>query len=391
MDAVSTGKSWCYVSKAALLANVRILKKRLTEGTRLGVVVKSNAYGHGLEICSRTMMAGGADWLIVNDLREAKTLRGLGIQAPIYVCGPLGPDDAALAIECQARVAVTSRETVLQLAEAGAAAGYQVPVHVKVETGCNRQGVSIGDAKDVVRCIWETEGVVFEGLSTHYADVEDTTDHRFAREQLDQFNLLVEQLNGAGYKPRIVHSANSAATILWPETHADLVRAGIATYGLWPSRETYATALQVHAGGEGGFVPRLQPVLSWYTRVAQVKAVPAGSFVGYGRTYRTTHDARIALLPIGYYEGYSRNLSNAAHVLINGTRAPVRGRVCMNMTMVDVTHIPGVEVGAIVTLLGEDGDETVTAEHLANWAETINYEIVSRIHSSIPRIEDPRG
>jgi alanine racemase len=337
------------------------------------------------------MLAGGADWLIVNEANEAQELRALGLQCPIYVCGPFRAADVPLMIECQVRVAVASPEVVHELSQIGAAAGVQIPVHVKLETGCNRQGVALKAVVDVVRSIWEAEGVVFEGISTHYADVEDTTDHGFAREQLHLFNQCVDRLNEAGYKPRIVHSANSAAAILWPETHADLVRVGIAAYGLWPSRETYATALQVHAAGDGGFVPRLQPALSWYTRVAQIKDVEAGSFVGYGRTYRTTHDARIAVLPVGYYEGYSRRLSNSAHVLVNGMRAPVRGRVCMNMTMIDVTHIPGVELGTVVTLLGEDGDETVTAENVAGWAETINYEIVSGIHPSIPRIEDPRG
>ena len=221
--------------------------------------------------------------------------------------------------------------------------------------------------------------------------MEDTTDHRFAKEQLATFERVTATLKEAGYKPRILHSANSAATILWPQAHADLVRVGISAYGLWPSRETYATALEAHAVGQNGFIPHLMPTLSWYTRVAELKGVPAGSYVGYGRTFRTTHESRIAVLPIGYYEGYDRRLSNVAHVLINGRRAPVRGRVCMNMFMVDVTHIEGVEVGSVATLIGKDGDEIIRVEDLASWSGSINYEIVSRIHGSIPRIEDPRG
>jgi alanine racemase len=160
---------------------------------------------------------------------------------------------------------------------------------------------------------------------------------------------------------------------------------GIAAYGLWPSRETYVTALQAHARREDGLLPDLVPALSWRARVAQVKSVASGSFVGYGRTYRATHDCQIAVLPMGYHEGYDRRLSNLGHVLIRGIRAPIRGRVCMNMTMVDVTHVPGVEAGDVATLLGRDGDEQITAEQLAEWMGTINYEVVARIHPALPR------
>ncbi len=384
-------KTWCYVSKSALLANIHIFKKRIASGGRLGVVVKSNGYGHGFELSAKTFASAGADWLIVNDINEAVELRRLGLHVPIYVCGPLGPGEASLVVDVQARVVVTRMSQVEELAAAGQASEHQIPLHVKIETGCNRQGVDPDTALELVRTIWETEGVIFEGLTTHFADVEDTTDHRFAQDQLTTFNRVADQLVAAGYKPRIRHSANSAATILWPHAHADLVRVGISAYGLWPSRETYATALEAHARTQDGFIPRLQPALSWYTRVAEVKHVSAGSYVGYGRTYRTTHESRIAVLPIGYFEGYDRRLSNVAHVLINGRRAPVRGRVCMNMFMVDVTHIEGVEVGTVVTLVGKDGDEVIRLEDLASWSGSINYEIVSRIHSSIPRIEDPRG
>jgi alanine racemase len=391
MDAKSSAKSWCYVSKSALLSNVHIFKKRLAEGSRLGAVVKSNAYGHGFELSAKTFAAAGADWLIVNDVQEAQELRRLGLHSPVYVCGPLGASDARKVVDTQARVLVTRLDQIQQLAEAGRAAEHQVPIHVKIETGCNRQGSDADTAFELVRTTWETEGVVFEGISTHYADIEDTTDHRFAKAQLEAFNGVVDRLVEAGYKPRIRHTANSAATILWPQTHADLVRVGIAAYGLWPSRETYATALEAHARTQESFIPRLQPALSWYTRVAELKTIPAGSYVGYGRTYRTTHETRLAVLPIGYFEGYDRKLSNVAHVLINGRRAPVRGRVCMNMFMVDVTHIDGVDVGTVVTLVGRDGEEHITVENLASWAGSINYAIVTGIHSSIPRIEDPRG
>lgn len=386
MSLIPGSKSWCVVSPGALRANVQIFKKRIGSGPRLGVVVKSNAYGHGLACCAKVLVAAGADWLIVNDVAEALELRSLGHRSPIYVCGPMGQGDASALVEAQARVVVSGEAEIAALAREAVSRGAQVPVHVKLETGAHRQGITTDEAIALVHVIRKTPGVLLEGVTTHFADVEDTTNHRFAEGQWAAFDAFVRALREAGVAPKLVHSANSAAAILWPKTHGDLVRIGIATYGLWPSRETYATALQTHAEGTTGFLPKLEPALSWYTRIVQVKRVEAGSYVGYGRTFRTTHEARIALLPVGYYEGYSRQLSNVAHVLVNGVRAPVRGRICMNMMMVDVTHVPGAEVGTTVTLLGRDGDEEVSAELLAQWAQTINYEIVSGIHSGIPRV-----
>jgi alanine racemase len=189
----------------------------------------------------------------------------------------------------------------------------------------------------------------------------------------------------AGHELSIVQSANSAATILWSQTHASLVRVGIAAYGLWPSKETYAKVLQTFADQGEGFIPNLQPALSWRSRIVQVKPVPTGGYVGYGRTFRAACPIQIAVLPVGYHEGYDRRLSNLGYVLIHGKRAPICGRICMNMMMVDVTHIPQAKVGTVVTLLGSDGEERISAEQLAGWMGTINYEVVARIHPSQPR------
>ena len=183
----------------------------------------------------------------------------------------------------------------------------------------------------------------------------------------------------------MVHAANSAATLTWPQAHADLVRVGIAAYGLWPSRETYATVLERRMGAGESSIPQLRPVLSWKARVAQIRAVAEGEYIGYGRTFRATYPMRIAVLPVGYYEGYDRRFSNVGHALINGVRAPVRGRVCMNMAMVEITHITGVEQGSIATLLGRDGEEELSAEAWADWMKSINYEAVTRIHPDQPR------
>lgn len=377
--------SWCEISRSAIYSNVATLRQRIGADVILGVVVKSNAFGHGMITCAKEFVAAGADWLIVNFAYEAVQLRQAGIEAPIYICGNVSAAQAALVAQTQARVVLYDTEVARALAKAGRDIGKPVPVHLKIETGTHRQGLPLTEAIELARLVSELDGIVLEGLATHYADIEDTTDHRFAHQQLLLLQEAREAFRQADLEVPMLHSANSAATILWPETHGSMVRVGIAAYGLWPSRETYTTVLQSYASHSEGFIPNLQPVLAWRTRVVQVKDVPTGGYVGYGRTFRATYPTRIAVLPLGYYEGYDRRLSSLAHVLINGKRSPVRGRVCMNMTMVDVTHIQDVEVGTVVTLLGSDDEEKVSAEQLASWMGTINYEVVSRINPSQSR------
>ncbi|MEZ4266154.1 MAG: alanine racemase [Myxococcota bacterium] len=378
--------SWCSVSSEALTHNVGIFRRRLSSGARLGIVVKANAYGHGLLESARTFVSAGADWLIVNSVDEALALRAGELEAPIYICGRVQPARAGDVVAADARCVIYDNELAGALDAAARAAGRVVPVHLKIETGNHRQGLVLRDALALGRLAAALPGLELEGVATHFADIEDTTDHRFAGQQVAAFAAARQAFIEAGLAVPIVHSANSAATILFPETHGDLVRVGLAAYGLWPSPETFATAIQIHAQGGDGFLPELRPALSWRARVAQVKDVPTGAFVGYGRTFRATWPMRVAILPVGYHEGYDRRLSNLAHVLVKGVRAPVRGRVCMNMMMVDVTHIPDVRAGEIATLMGQDGEERVSAEQLAGWMGSINYEVVSRIHPGEPRI-----
>jgi alanine racemase len=385
LQSISHESSWCEVSARAIRANMEIFRRRVGQSVALGVVVKSDGFGHGLLPCAREFVAAGADWLIVNFAYEAVKLREAGINAPIYICGNVSAAQAEMVAATQARVVLYDAEVAKALAKAAGETGHPVRVHLKIETGTHRQGLELKEALELARFVSQLEGITLEGLTTHYADIEDTTDHRFAHTQLAQLHEAEQVFRQAGLEVPMVHSANSAATILWNQTHGSLVRVGIAAYGLWPSRETYAKVLQTFADRGEGFMPNLQPVLSWRARVVQVKQVPAGGYVGYGRTFRATHPMRIAILPLGYHEGYDRRLSNLGYVLINGMRSPICGRVCMNMTMVDVTHIPNVHVGTVATLLGSDGEERVSAEQLAGWMGTINYEVVSRIHPSQPR------
>jgi alanine racemase len=396
--------TWCDVDVAALHHNARTLRRRLRPGSRLGVVVKADAYGHGLGVVAPAL-APHLDWLIVNSADETVAARA-AIAAtpqagmPLYCCGPVLPFQAGQIVAARARTVVTDLELVQALGACARAAGTVTPIHLKVETGTHRQGLAVADLADFARAASAIDGVVVEGVTTHYADIEDTTDHRFA----DRQRRLLEEgraaVLAAGVDVPMLHSANSAATILDARTHGDLVRVGIAAYGLWPSKETQAAWLEQRLR-EGGTlppqparlddddvndVPTLRPVLSWKARLTQVKDVPAGGYVGYGRTFRATHPIRIGIIPVGYHEGYDRRLSNVGHVIVDGVRCPVRGRVCMNMIMVDVSDVPGARTGSVATLLGEDGDERVSAEQLASWMGTIHYEVTSRIHPVVPRV-----
>lgn len=385
-----THLTWCEMSTAALAHNVAELRRRTqTLDARLGVVVKADAYGHGLELAAKAFVAAGVDWLIVNSLDEAERVRAAGLTTSLYIVGPVAPFMAERVIAADARLVAYDDDLVAAVAAASRAAGKITPLHLKVETGNHRQGLPPDDAVALAKVIAATDGVVLEGMSTHYADIEDTTDHRFALTQLQRFDDAVAAVRAAGIAVPITNSANSAATILWPKTHAGLVRVGLAAYGLWPSPQTYAAALALEAEdrqGRGGYLPDLRPALTWKARLAQVKDVPAGGWIGYGRTYRATRATRLAIVPVGYHEGYDRRLSNLAHMLVDGQRAPVRGRVCMNMAMIDVGDVAGAKAGDVVTLLGKDGDELVSAEDLGRWMGTINYEVVSRIHPSVPRV-----
>jgi alanine racemase len=392
--------SWCEVSTSALSHNVATLRARLGAAPhrRLGVVVKADAYGHGVDVVAPALVDAGVDWLIVNSAREARHLRGV-VGVPddhaVYVCGPLLPFEAPTIVDARARVVVVDVDVARALSAASVAAGRVTPVHVKIETGTHRQGLSIVDAVAFARVVRALPGLVVEGVTTHFADIEDTTDHRFADRQLQTVVDARAALRADGADVPMLHCANSAATLLDERTHGDLVRVGIAAYGLWPSKETQAawlerrlnanTTLPPGPVGEPG-VPTLRPVLQWRARLTQVKDVPAGGYVGYGRTFRATHATRIAIVPVGYHEGYDRRLSNVAHVLVDGVRCPVRGRVCMNMMMVDVTDVPGARPGSVATLLGAEGDERVSAEQLAAWMGTIHYEVTSRIHPVVPRL-----
>jgi alanine racemase len=371
--------TWVEVDGRAYRHNLEQFRRLLGPDTILMAVIKGNAYGHGMETLA-PIAARHAGALGVNSIDEAVRLLEMDLRRPIYVLGPVSPGDleecAALPLEFTA----ASQEALRALARGARKHESRPRVHVKVETGCHRQGFGPDEIDGVCRAFEENPELVWAGLSTHFANIEDTTDHSYARRQLQAYLEVDGALRGRGIDPGLRHTACSAATIVMPETHLDMVRVGIGSYGLWPSRETLVSAKLERGGG-----PALEPVLTWKTRIAQIKSVPDHAYIGYGCTHRTTRPTRLAVLPIGYWDGYDRRLSGAGRVLVRGRRAPVLGRVCMNMTMVDVTDVAGAQPGDEVVLLGRQDDEAVTAQDLASLCQTIVYEITTRIAPHIPR------
>ncbi len=372
--------TWVEVNAGKLSGNIRTIRQ--LAGKRLvAAAVKANGYGHGLELMVDLLRKEKIEYLAVHSRDEAERARRQGWKKKILVVGYIQLSELEAVPELGLELTVYNIETVNRLGKLAEKTGKKAEIHLKVETGTNRQGVEPENIEMIVAAIRKFSQLHLKGVSTHFANIEDTTDHTYANYQLAEFNKIVTKINSLGLKPPLRHTACSAALLLFEDTKFEMVRPGIALYGLWPSKETYLSYRL--AGGSNSI---LAPLLTWKTRVIQVKNVPADAFVGYGCSYRTTAPTKLAILPVGYYDGYDRSLSNLAYVLIKGKRAPVRGRICMNLMMVDITDIDGVKLEEEVVLLGENGQEKITADQMASWAGTVNYEILSRINGDIPRI-----
>jgi len=368
--------TWVEISKPALINNIHQFRALVGRKTLVCPCVKANAYGHGLVESARCFVEAGADWLSVNSLYEAKELREHGIVAPIYIMGYVPPDDLRdVAGFGNLRIVVYDTNIIDMIG----GLNEFFKVHIKVETGNNRQGVLLKDLLAFANHIKKYDNIEIEGLASHFANIEDTTDHSYAKNQLQKFNEAVNLLEDNGFHIPIKHISNSAGTLLMPQARFSMVRIGLASYGMWPSKETYASFMD-----SGLPTINLIPAFTWKTIVAQIRDIDEGEYIGYGCTYRTSRKTKLAILPIGYYDGYDRG-TGAGHVLIHGKRAPIRGRICMNIIMVDITDIEDVRVGDEVVLLGRDGEETISAEMFAGWASTINYEITTRVNDRIPR------
>lgn len=374
--------NWIELSRHALGNNIASLSK-LAGKRILSICVKSNAYGHGLsEIVKELIAQPKVECLTVYSCEEGIIGRNAGWDRSIIILGPVHPSEIESVIENKLEPVIFDRQSLSSIGKLGDKYKKKIKTHLKLETGTNRQGLQENELSPIAEIYkkYKSLGKPY-GASTHFANIEDTTNHEYAERQLAVFSKLVNKLNELGIPPSIRHTACSAALILFDKTRFEMVRPGISAYGHWSSKETYLS-YRLSGGDDNLF----SPVLSWKCRITQIKNLEADSFIGYGCTYRTTTPSKLAVLPVGYADGYDRGLSNRSYVLIKGKRAPIRGRVCMNLMMADITDIKGVKLHDQVTLIGRDGAEEIKAEDIADWAGTIAYEILARISILIPRI-----
>lgn len=375
-----TNKVWVEISKKALIHNFNVFRKIASSKTQIMSVVKANAYGHGLKQVVPILDKTGTDWFGVDSLREALEIRSLGIRKPILVLGYVSLADIKYAVENDISISVYSKDVLKKIISLKLAKIARV--HLKIETGLNRQGLDKRGALKLVKVINNKEAIILEGVSTHFADIEDTLDSCFAILQQKRFRTSVTGINKIVERPLNVHCAATAAALLYDSTHFSMIRVGIGLYGLWPSKETQiALSLRKKTGKVV-----LKPVMTWKSILVQVKTIEPGESVGYGRTWFAPRRSKIGIIPVGYYDGYDRKLSNNSKVIIKGELAPVIGRVAMNMALVDLTDIKKAKKGDEVVLLGKVGKSEVSAEDLANEIGTINYEVVSRVNPLIPRV-----
>lgn len=371
MELARLRPTWVEVDLDAIAHNVGELR-RLAPQAQLMAVVKADGYGHGAAHAAEAALGAGATWLGVATVEEGVDLRRAGISAPILIFGYVPPEQANFVLLHGLRPAIFHRELADALDRRGRDLMRSARVHLKVDTGMSRVGVSPDAAVSFAAMLQQMPHVELEGVFTHLATA-DEPENDYAERQLAVFRRVLEQLRDAGIDPPVKHTANSAGLMLHPEGHYNLVRAGIAMYGLPPDPSVHWPA-------------DLRPALSWHTSVGLVKQVEPGIPVSYGCTYRTGSREWIATLPVGYADGYSRHLSNKGEVLIHGRRCPIIGRVCMDQTMVRIPDDLHVNVGDEVVLIGEQHGERITASDVARTIGTINYEVVCGISKRVPRV-----
>jgi alanine racemase len=365
--------TWIELDLDAAAENVELIRGLAGPTADVMIVLKADAYGHGAVAIARTALLHGARMLGVACLSEAVELRGAGIRAPVLVLGQTPAWQAREVVRLGLSATVYSLDVVENLSRAALSAGAEsVAVHVKVDTGMSRLGLLPEEVEQFVASAAEYPGIELAGIFTHFATADDGSEDRLAKMQVERFRSVLERFRQSGRVFRYIHAANSAALINRLAPECNLVRVGILTYGLDPSSKTPCP---------DGF----RPVLSFKTRIAQVKSLPAGTCVSYGCSFMTTRPSRIAVIPVGYGDGFRRAPNGWGEVLVRGQRAPVVGTVCMDMAMIDVTDVTGVKEGDEVVLIGVQGNERITAGDVARRLGTINYEVVTQILPRVPR------
>lgn len=372
-------RTWIEIDTDALRSNVRQFCTLIGPKRKLMAVVKSNAYGHGLVgIAKHLEKIAPRTWFGVDSLVEGLRLRKEGVKTPILVLGSTLPALYTEAFRQKILLTISTFEAL----EALAGLRARPEVHLKIDTGMHRQGFFPDEAKAVISRLKKNK-IVPHGMYTHFAAAKDRAYPTATLQQFARFQKAIRQFERAGFRNLLKHAAASAGTLLFPETHLDMVRIGMALWGHWPSEEARTNVL---SGRFGLLKARLKPILAWKTRIAEIKKIPKGALVGYDFTERVLRPTRIAILPVGYWHGFARGLSSAGYVLVGGQRAKVLGRVSMDIVVCDVTGIPGVKVGDTVILIGRQRREEISAEEMARTLNTSPYEVLTRINPLIERI-----
>lgn len=366
--------TWAEISLPALKHNYLTIRNHLSEGAQLMAVVKASAYGHGAVECARALESIGADWFGVAMVEEGIELREAGISRPIFCLGGFWRGQADDVIAHDLTVAVYRLDQAEELNARAGALGQTVNFHLKVDTGMGRLGIPLDEVAEFAVALRQFDHLKLDGVMTHFADA-DSIEPDYTERQIARYDEAIKILRGLGFDPSWRHLANSAGIHAYPQSHGNLARVGAAMYGL--SRDVLSPRLEPFD---------LRPVMSLHSRIVMLKTVPAGTTLGYGCAFTTTRESRIATLPIGYADGLRRLHSNNGSVLVRGCFAPIAGRVSMDLTIIDVTDVPGVEPGDEAILIGEQNGLRIAAEDLAGQIGTISYEIVTGISARVPRV-----
>ena len=370
--------TWAEIDLNNLAANFNQVKQRVSPTARVMAVVKANAYGHGAVQCAQRLAREGADWFGVALPEEGIELRESGITQPILCLAGYWPGQAAACIRHSLTTVVYRLEMIEALNQAAANAGVVADVHVKIDTGMGRLGVRFDQLSEFVAALSQFRNVRIDGVMTHLAAADDASCQPLTRDQIERFDDAIRVFREHGYRPTHLHLANSAGVYGYRETWGNLVRPGGVLYGLWRDVLGLATPS-----------PGLLSVMSLHSRICLLKWVPPGETIGYGCTFEASRRSLIATAPVGYHDGYMRGLSNRAHVIVRGMLAPVVGRVSMDLTLIDVTDVAGVEVDDQITLLGwnrENAELKIPAEDLARIVGTLSYEVTCGISERVRRV-----
>lgn len=352
--------------------NIRSIRKIIGPQVKLMTVLKANAYGHGAIELAKHAEKLKADCIGVVCLYEAKQLRENGIKLPILILNYTDPESSDEALDNDITLNVMDKAVLDKVEKYGRKYNKKIPIHVKIDSGMHRAGLTPDDALKFIPTIEKYHNVCLKGIFTHFA-TSDEKDLSFTRDQLAVFNQVIGQLKEKGIDPPLIHSANSAATLRLKEAHFDMVRPGLILYGLVPSDDFKMP-----------FIPR--PVMTLKSMIVQIRRINKGETVGYGRTFKATKETLVAVIPGGYADGIRRGPVNWGEILVHGRKVPILGRISMDQTSIDVTNIPNIKVADEVVLIGEQGKEEITAESIARRIGTINYEVTSAIASRVSRI-----